>query len=311
MTTSDSTPTQGLDVVTQQMALLYQQSPLMVAVFDVSDVLRYANPAFRNLFEVAPDEPATWAALMRKAYKRGVGTAIQTTDFEAWLASARSRRGKLPYRAFETDVQDGRWFCMTETVSTEGWMLCVAFETTHFQASSRRLRVDRDVALRAAQSDPLTGISNRSHVLQQLETQLAQLSTRQRPCGLVMLDLDHFKQVNDTYGHVAGDEVLRHFAQLVASALRREDGFGRLGGEEFMLLVPNIEPADLAHKVDQLLAQVRHAAPLAEVPAFRYTCSAGLVMLSPEKDAIQNIRDADRALYAAKRSGRDRWEWAS
>ncbi|WP_296508162.1 sensor domain-containing diguanylate cyclase [Rhodoferax sp.] len=305
-----TTPPPGVDVVTQQMALLYQQSPLMLAVFDADDSLQFANPAFRALFELGPDERTTWAGLMRRAYQRGIATSINTTDFEAWLASARSRRGKLPYRAFESDLKDGRWFCMTETVSTEGWMLCAAFETTEFRVSGRRLRADRDVARRAAQTDPLTGISNRSHVLQLLEAQLAQLSARQRPCGLVMLDLDHFKRVNDTYGHVAGDAVLRHFAQLVAGTLRLEDGFGRLGGEEFMLLVPGIEPDDLARKIGLLLAQVRESVPLPEVPAFRYTCSAGLLMLSPELDAIQNIRDADRALYVAKRSGRDRWAWA-
>jgi diguanylate cyclase (GGDEF)-like protein len=148
-------------------------------------------------------------------------------------------------------------------------------------------------------------------VLQQLELRLEQLRMRQQPCGLVMLDLDHFKRVNDTYGHSGGDLVLTHFARLVGDALRREDGFGRLGGEEFMLLLPQITPAAMAQRVGRVLELVRQSHPLPEAPAFTYTCSAGLVMLDPKLDAVQNMHNADRALYAAKAQGRDQWVWGS
>ena len=293
------------------MARLYEQSPLLVALFDASDTVRYANPAYCGMYGMASITGVSWADLMRRSFESGVGSSIQTTDFEAWLASTRSRRGKLPFRAFEADLTDGRWLYVTETVDEQGWMLCVAFDITAMRVSERRLRQDRDGALRAAQTDALTDISNRAHVLQQLELRLDQLRTQQQPCGLVMLDLDHFKRVNDTYGHAAGDQVLTHFAHLVGSTLRREDGFGRLGGEEFMLLLPNIEPAALEQMVKRVLDLVRQAHPLPEAPALACTCSAGLVMLDPDQDAVDNMRNADRALYAAKAQGRDQWVWGS
>lgn len=304
-------PSPSVDVHVQHVARLYEQTQLLVALFDPTDRLRYANPAFRQGYGIAQGQPTTWLGLMRKNYDDGVGAAIQTSDIDSWLTSAQARRGKLPFRAFETDLTDGRWIYMTETVDSQGWMLCVAFDITALRTSERSLRQARDGALRAAQTDALTGISNRAHILQQLDRRLDQLRTAGQPCGVVMLDLDHFKRVNDTHGHHAGDLVLTHFARLVSSTLRREDGFGRLGGEEFMLLFPNIEADTLTQIVNRVLEMVRMSAPLPEAPDFGYTCSAGLAMLDAELDAIENIRRADRAAYTAKAHGRNRLEWAT
>lgn len=299
------------NAIAQHMAHLYEQSPLFVALFDVTDTVRYANPAFCSVFGLTDCVAMTWSDLMRLSHTTGVGAAIQTDDFEAWLTSTRSRRGKLPFRAFEADLTDGRWLYITETVDERGWGLHVAFDISTMRAGERALRQARDGALRAAQTDALTGISNRAHILQQLDLRLEQLRMAGQPCGVVMLDLDHFKRVNDTHGHHAGDLVLTHFARLVASTLRREDGFGRLGGEEFMLLFPNSDAAALTHIVNRVLEMVRTAEPLPDVPGFGYTCSAGVTMLDAGLDAKENIRNADRAVYAAKANGRNRLEWAT
>lgn len=293
------------------MARLCEQSSLCVALFDATDTVRYANPAYCGIYGMASIIGLSWADLMRHSFERGVGSAIQTTDFDAWLASTRSRRGKLPYRVFEADLTDGRWLYVTETVDEQGWMLCVAFDITAMRTDERTLRLDRDGALRAAQTDVLTGISNRAHVLQQLDLRLDQLRTQHQPCGLVMLDLDYFKRVNDTYGHAGGDQVLKHFAHSVGPTLRRDDGFGRLGGEEFMLLLPQVESAALEQAVGRVLSLVRQSHPLPQAPAFSYTCSAGLVMLDPAQNALENMRNADIALYQAKAQGRNRLVWGS
>lgn len=291
------------------MARLYDQSPLLVALFDPADVILYVNKAWRLQFALGDQTGLTWANLMRHCYTKGVGTSIRTKDFEGWLRSTRSRRGKLPYRHFEGDMVDGRWFYVTETVDVNGWMLSVAFDITSMRVSERTLRLDRDGAMKAALTDVLTGISNRGHVLQQLDVRLQELRQRQQPCGLVILDLDHFKQINDTYGHEVGDKVLVHFAQLVEATLRREDGFGRIGGEEFMLLLPNVSPDALVQAVSRLQESVRAALPFADVPALHYTVSAGLVMLDSIEEATDNMRRADHALYAAKAKGRDCYVW--
>ena len=158
--------------------------------------------------------------------------------------------------------------------------------------------------------DTLTGVSSRAHVLEQLDLRLNQLRSHQQPCGLVLLDLDYFKKINDTYGHNSGDEVLQRFARLVVSSLGRNDGFGRIGGEEFLLLLPQATPLDVEAKVQGILELVRESSPLPEVPRFHHTCSAGLTMLAPALSAVENMRSADRALYTAKGAGRDRLVWA-
>jgi diguanylate cyclase (GGDEF)-like protein len=292
-----------------RIADLYDQSPLLVALFGPDDVIHYANGAWRTCFQLDDQVVHTWADLMRHCHIHKVGTVINTKDFEGWLRSTRSRRGKLPFRYFEGDVVDGRWFYVTETVDAQGWMLSVAFDITAMRVGERNLRLDRDGAMKAALTDPLTGISNRAHVLQQLDVRLQELRQRQQPCGLVIIDMDHFKKINDTHGHGVGDQVLMHFAHLVEGTLRRADGFGRIGGEEFMLLLPNVSPAALTHAVDRLLDSVRAERPIASLPELKYTISAGLAMMDSIEEGVDNMRRADRALYAAKANGRDCYVW--
>ena len=298
------------DHIAAHMARLHDLSPLLVGLFDDNDMLRYANPAYAAVFRINPAQSLSWSDLMRLSYAQGHGANIETNDIEAWLTATRARRGKQPHRTFEADLTDGRWIHMTETVDEQGWVLEVAFDVTALRMNQRSLRVARDGALRAAQVDALTGVSNRPHLMQQLAQRAEQLQERGQPCGVVMLDLDHFKAVNDTHGHYSGDLVLKHFAQLVAKALRREDGFGRLGGEEFMLICPKVDAASLERLVARLLEQVANAAPLPEVPDFRYSCSAGLVMLELGTDPECSLRNADRALYQAKAKGRAQLVWA-
>jgi len=196
-----------------------------------------------------------------------VGAAINTHDLEAWLAPAEGAAGKLPFRTFETDLRNGRWTHITETMNDQGWMLSVGFDITALRANDRSLRQARDGALRAAQVDTLTGVSSRAHVLEQLDLRLNQLRSTQQPCGLVLLDLDYFKKINDTYGHTAGDEVLQRFSRLVVGTLGRNDGFGRIG-EEFLLLFPMVTAPEMEAKVQGILELVRSRSPCLRCRAF-------------------------------------------
>lgn len=302
----NSTP----DPILQELLSIQQDSPVLVALYDDTDRLRHANAAFRLAFVVGAGENPLWAEHMRRSHARGEGPLIETDDIDAWLAAARARRGKQPFRAFEADLCDGRWLWITETVRLDGWMLLVATDITVLRSSDRDLRQQRDRALRAAQTDELTRISNRAHILMQLGEHLSALRRCGPPCGLVLLDLDHFKSVNDRYGHGVGDRVLQDFAHTVQGALRRGDGFGRLGGEEFMLLLPGSSAQAVQAAVERLLSQVGERRPLAEVPDLGYRCSAGMYMLRPHDDERTACAQADRALYAAKAEGRGRAVWA-
>ena len=275
-----------------------------IGVFDQSDTLVYANAFYRRLLDIPAGELPSWKDILRANHLRQTGNRIATADFEAWLASAASRRGKLPFRAFESDFHGGRWIHVAETTLADGWMLCVLTDITELGADERVLRQQRDLALRAALSDPLTGLSNRRHMHDVLASTQAGTG---RGTAIVLLDIDHFKRVNDSLGHDAGDALLRHFASLVQAQVRREDLAARWGGEEFLLLLREID-ADAAHDVvERLLASVRDSVPLPQHLSFRYSCSAGLTFLQPGECAKAALKRADKALYAAKRGGRDRW----
>ncbi len=299
------------DTISRELLAIAQTAPLLVFLFDGDDRLRYANDAVRKAFALAPDACPSWSELMTHCHDNKVGALITTSDFPAWLASARSRRGKLPYRAFEADLCDGRWIWITETLRADGWMLCIASEITELKVSGRALRQSRDVALRASQTDALTGISNRPHMMAQLEQRLEQVNRRKQLCGVALIDLDKFKGVNDRFGHPAGDLVLQHFARTVQQTLRIEDGFGRVGGEEFLLLLPRIDTVGMETIIGRLMALLRESPALPEHPDFRYTISAGLGVLRPDDTSSSAYRRVDNAMYQAKADGRNRFCWAT
>ncbi|MBW8844982.1 MAG: GGDEF domain-containing protein [Burkholderiales bacterium] len=172
----------------------------------------------------------------------------------------------------------------------------------------------RTVELRAAlgriqylaHHDELTQISNRRHLSEQLAAE--QLNQRQHGhvMSLVLIDIDHFKAVNDSHGHAAGDAVLRHFAATLQTTLRSTDFAGRWGGEEFLVVTPQASAATAAALVDRLREALAEASFDAVVPGLRVTFSAGVAECAPGGDLHLAIDRADRALYQAKQTGRDR-----
>ncbi|ANV26793.1 MULTISPECIES: GGDEF domain-containing protein [Agrobacterium] len=290
-----------------RVTALQSATPVLIALYDSDDRLRHANPSFRESFTLAEDDFPTWADIMRLNHRLRTGVVIRNNDFEGWLLSAQSRRGKLPYRAFEMDMYDGRWFWMTETVQQDGWMLCVASDVTELRQGYRTLRQDRDLAVRASQTDELTGTANRRFVFAKLALQVEQVSKGlEASFCLCTLDIDFFKQINDRFGHKCGDAVLRDFVGVAHSVIRRVDCFGRIGGEEFMLVLPRTSLAEGRDIVERLLQRVRLSRPLADFPDFSYSCSAGMTAYRTAESADDIFTRADQALYAAKEKGRDR-----
>jgi diguanylate cyclase (GGDEF)-like protein len=300
------------DQIVSRLAQLQGLSSVLVALYDHEDRLQYANAAFRSAFALDPDETPLWGELMRRNKLAGRGTIIRIDDFDAWLLSAQSRRGKLPFRAFETDLVDGRWLWMTETVDAEGWMLCVGSDITHIRRSERDLRQDRDFALKASQTDELTGISNRRFMMAALDSMIAHQARADSSSGcLAIMDIDFFKLINDKFGHQTGDDMLVDFARRVHPLVRRRDSFGRIGGEEFMLVMPDTTLMQGEMIMVRVLQTIRGARPISSMPTFGYTFSAGLAELRPGEKARDLYARADEALYLAKQSGRDRLKIAA
>lgn len=293
------------DWLDERLPRLAGHSTNLIAVFDPSDRLVSANPAFCAAYGVEPGERLSWSELMRRNHQRGTGVRIVTADFDRWLTSAMSRRGKQRCRGFESDLVDGRWVWMTETVDEHGWMLCVGFDVTALRQDERSLREDRDRATRASLTDALTGAGNRLFVLGRLDALVSKHRRTGRVASVAICDLDHFKRINDRHGHAAGDHVIRDFCRLAQAELRREDVFGRIGGEEFAVLLPGLELEPATAVAERLLGAVRGSRPFADQPDITYTVSIGVTMLVPTDCASSALSRADRALYEAKAAGRD------
>ncbi|MGD0585285.1 MAG: diguanylate cyclase [Oryzomonas sp.] len=164
----------------------------------------------------------------------------------------------------------------------------------------------------ASNTDPLTGLYNRRYLMSFLECELARSGRTQEPLSILMIDIDHFKNVNDTYGHQAGDVVLKSIADVARANLRCYDIAARYGGEEFVLVLPGTELSGALIVAERLRAAVRAATYHPPCEALTVMVSIGVAAISlAQVDAIEALlKRADEALYRAKEAGRNRIEAA-
>jgi two-component system cell cycle response regulator len=163
-----------------------------------------------------------------------------------------------------------------------------------------------DEIYRLTTVDGLTQVFNRRYFEEALEREISRCNRYGRELTLVLMDIDHFKKINDTHGHLAGDHVLKQLASAVKTRIRREDIFARYGGEEFALLLPEVDPPGallMAEKVRKLVEQHPFRFDNQVIPV---TVSVGLATLQANQDCAELIRAADTRLYQAKDGGRNR-----
>jgi diguanylate cyclase (GGDEF)-like protein len=161
---------------------------------------------------------------------------------------------------------------------------------------------------RLATIDGLTDTLNRRAFFERAEAARLQMRRLRKPMALVMLDLDHFKQLNDGFGHACGDEALRVFADTARGVLREHDLMGRLGGEEFALALPGTGLEGALHAAERLRVAVTEAPLPSCAVGYRMTVSIGVVVIEANEELTAALARADHALYAAKTGGRNRVE---
>lgn len=174
------------------------------------------------------------------------------------------------------------------------------------RAANRQLKANQQLLRAQSERDPLTDLANRRHFLAVMQQQSEQLFAG----GLLMIDIDHFKHVNDQHGHAAGDAVIREVAQRIRSSVRDQDLVVRWGGEEFLVFTPNVEPADLARLAERVLNSVGSQPVATDNGPLRVTVSIGFAHfpLPPAKlrqHWEQAVNWADMVLYTAKAQGRN------
>lgn len=228
----------------------------------------------------------------------------QLLDLQSAVAAPEDRR-QDNQRISELIMTDGRTLQINQIPirikDTDVGKLWIAADITEWREHERNLE-------RLATTDPLTGLANRRALLQGMERELRRTGPGHVEGALLVLDLDHFKSINDTYGHAAGDKVLVHLAHLLRSMLRQNDIAGRLGGEEFAVLLPGAERERALAIAERLRLAVEHSAIEYEGRVIAVTASIGLAPLEGEVDGIFAL--ADEALYRAKNEGRNRMVYA-
>jgi diguanylate cyclase (GGDEF)-like protein len=171
--------------------------------------------------------------------------------------------------------------------------------TTQLQEANATLEIQ-------ASTDPLTGLSNRRHFMELCNLEVARAQRSGGKITMLALDLDHFKQINDRYGHAMGDEVLKTFAERASSELRPTDRLARLGGEEFMVLLPDTaipEALLIAERIRSKVEQIRVTTPAAIIS---FTVSIGLAEFPTHGERLEQVFiRADECLYRAKAQGRN------
>jgi diguanylate cyclase (GGDEF)-like protein len=293
---------------------------------------------------VAEDNPVFQSMLRSMLTKWGYDVRISPNGLDAWEGMQAADAPRLAVLDWMMPYMDGVEVCrriraaarepyvyvLLLTARTESQDLVEGMEagaddylTKPFNAQELRvrLRAGRRIldlqqqlmkareALRVqATHDALTGLLNRGRVLEILLAEIARSERELRPLAVLMVDLDHFKQINDTRGHMAGDAVLREAAHRMQAATRQYDSPGRYGGEEFLIVLPGCGARDSyaqAERIRQAFASEPFAAGSDSLAvtcsigvSSRHTCAAG--------DADRLIREADAALYGAKKQGRNR-----
>jgi diguanylate cyclase len=183
-----------------------------------------------------------------------------------------------------------------------------------FGSTLRKTLYRRSVELKAAyrrieelaEIDELTGAFNRRCIMRMLEEEISRAHRLNAPCAIALIDLDWFKRINDAYGHPTGDEVLRTFAITMFANVRTIDRFGRYGGEEFLLVLPDTTQQSAVGMLDRLRAIIAELEWSAFSPGMSVTMSAGVTVLHDNENSDNVLARADSALYAAKAQGRNR-----
>jgi diguanylate cyclase (GGDEF)-like protein len=171
----------------------------------------------------------------------------------------------------------------------------------------QRMMRDLNVSLKESSiRDPLTNLLNRRAIMERMK-ELAAASEPAQPAFVVaMLDVDHFKRINDRYGHDAGDRALTRIAEIMRRSVRDSDDLARWGGEEFLVLLPEVSLSEGEAVIDRLLASVRGSGIEVEGEELLLTVSVGMALHRSGENISTTLSRADRALYLAKQAGRDR-----
>jgi len=297
------------DFATQILDLMGQG----LTVTNSEGVFEFVNPAYASLFGYTPEEligkmpkdvtaPEDHSTLQEQKHKRETGIS---STYESRLVRKDGSIAPVLISGVARKNPTGGYAGAIAVITDLGELKRIETELRNAKAAlEKALTHEQELS----HTDELTGIHNRRYLLELTERKLAVAYRYQQPLAVLMFDIDHFKNVNDSYGHACGDQVLKAVTQITRNELREADIFGRYGGEEFVLLLPmtNAQQAfTLAERIRLQVADLRVPSEKGEVSV---TLSVGVIDLNhtAARETLEDIfRRADIAMYAAKATGRN------
>jgi len=287
-----------MEMEMQKLSMVVEKTADMVVITNKGGIIEYVNPAFEELTGYSRDEAVGNTPRILKSgahempFYENLWETILAGNTYRCVFTNRKKNGELYHDSCT----------ITPVIDRRG-------EITHFIATAKDITEQKlaEQELRErAEKDYLTGVFNRRAFFEILETEVARARRYERPLSLVMLDIDHFKKINDTYGHAVGDEVLKATARILQQSVRLSDVLARIGGEEFVILVPE---TTLQHTLD-LAEKVRRAIESSSLlpNEEKVTISFGVAELDSTATIDELMIRVDEALYQAKANGRNRVE---
>jgi diguanylate cyclase (GGDEF)-like protein len=273
-----------------------------LAVLNADNTILFHNATFADMFKLVEpsmvgrhfDEIMTWAYVNRKSAN------IECNSLQEWLDHVHNMQRSSQHRQFEVDLMDGRWLLISEQTHASGALIILCSDITQ-QKNTELALIEAKAELQLlALTDDLTGLANRRSFMQYLEREINRSRRNHHPLCLAVLDIDFFKNINDNFGHPVGDKILMHFSQFLQTHFRTSDFVGRLGGEEFAILLPETKIDDALQVVERAIKSLTNE----KLSDIQYSFSAGLASFPDDLSIDSNwlLTQADKALYIAKKN---------
>lgn len=256
------------------------------------------------LFDIFPELPADW-------FKHKVESVFQlkTRAFTIWEQRPYIFKFKN-YRPITGNAdfmyQNISVFPLVSTTGEVSNICIIVYDVTDIATNSLALAKANKQLEHLSRTDKLTGLNNRGYWEERQQQIFARFKRHQHPCSLLIFDIDHFKNINDTYGHQAGDEAIRQCAQVLLDSARDIDICGRYGGEEYVALLENTNSDGALIFAERLRKKIESLKIDYEKHSFQFTISLGICELSPQIETAQQwLELADKGLYQSKQNGRN------
>jgi diguanylate cyclase (GGDEF)-like protein/PAS domain S-box-containing protein len=282
-----------------------------VGVYDQNDIMLFCNDTVARIMGYEGREAIgrSFEENLRHSWATGSGVIADDGDVDGMVRRAKESMKTQGFSTFESDTVTGEWNQVSRLKTEAGHTFMYSTDITQLKNTEKALKDALRYVKKLAATDALTGISNRRHFMDLANKEFNRSKRYGHPLSILALDIDHFKSINDNYGHQAGDKVLESISACCQSLLCATDVFGRLGGEEFSILLPEANTQSAQEMAQRVLDSVANLSVEYEGKIITFTTSIGISEVNDDCKSLEALmQHSDQALYQAKHNGRNRME---